>query len=86
MYLDIITPDKKVFSGEVASVTVPGIDGQFQVLNNHAAIISSLGSGPIKVKIGAEETSYMTEGGVVEVLKNKVIVLVERVIDSVEEN
>lgn len=86
MYLDIITPDKKVFSGEVASVTVPGIDGQFQVLNNHAAIISSLGNGPIKVNTGTGETSYMTEGGVVEVLKNKVIVLVERVLNSEEGN
>lgn len=82
MYLEIITPDAKVFSGEVSSVTVPGIDGQFQVLNNHAAIISSLGDGPIKVKSGQEETSYNTEGGVVEVLKNKVIVLVERVINT----
>ena len=86
MYLDIITPDKKVFSGEVTSVTVPGIDGQFQVLNNHAAIISSLGKGPIKFKVGNDETAIHSEGGVVEVLKNKVIVLVERIVKTEDQH
>jgi F-type H+-transporting ATPase subunit epsilon len=79
MHLDIITPDRKVFSGEVSSVTVQGTQGQFQVLNGHAAIISTLDKGPIKVKSAEGETEFQAEGGVVEVLNNNIIVLVERV-------
>ncbi|MFM2375764.1 MAG: synthase subunit epsilon [Bacteroidota bacterium] len=77
MHLDIITPEKKVFSAEVISVTVQGTEGQFQVLNGHAAIVSTLEKGPIKVKTSNAEIEYQAEGGVVEVLNNKVIVLVE---------
>ena len=79
MTLDIITPDQTVFSGEVSSVTVPGTLGQFQVLNNHAPIISTLSKGDIKIKSAEGEQSFQTGPGVVEVLKNKIIVLVERV-------
>ncbi len=78
MQLDIITPDRKVFSGEITSVTVPGASGQFQVLKGHAAIISTLENGPIKVKTATEEIEFQAEGGVVEVLNDKIIVLVER--------
>lgn len=78
MQLDIITPDKKVFTGEVTSVTVPGVNGLFQVLKGHAAIISTLENGPITVKTAEGELSFQAEGGVVEVLNDKVIVLVER--------
>ena len=79
MQLDIITPDRKVFSGEVSSVTVQGSEGQFQVLNGHAAVISTLDKGPITVKTTAGESQFQAEGGVVEVLNNKGIVLVEKV-------
>jgi len=77
MFLEIITPDKKVFSGEVTSVTVPGADGQFQMLNNHAPIISSLGKGKVKVKTAKETLEFNVNGGVVEMMKNKVVVLAE---------
>ncbi len=77
MFLEIITPDKKVFSGEVTSVTVPGADGQFQMLNNHAPIISSLGKGKVKVKTAKETLEFSVNGGVVEMMKNKVVVLAE---------
>lgn len=77
MQLDIITPDKKVFSGEVSSVTVQGTLGQFQVLTGHAAIISTLEKGPIKVVAAEGESQYQAEGGVVEVLNNHITVLVE---------
>ena len=50
MVLEILTPEKKLFSGDASSVTLPGIDGQFQLLNNHAPIISALGKGNIKYK------------------------------------
>lgn len=79
MHLDIITPDRKVFSGEVSSVTVPGSEGQFQVLTRHAAIVSTLDKGPIKVKTSEGEYEFQAEGGVVEVLNDNIIVLVERV-------
>lgn len=77
MYLDIITPDKKVFSGEVTSVSVPGSEGRFQVLNNHAPIISTLQPGQVKIKSVEGEKIFDVKGGVIEVLKNKVVVLAE---------
>ena len=78
MYLEIITPDQKLFSGEVKSVTFPGKQGVFGVLNRHASIISSLKPGKIKVTNEAKQIQYFeVKGGVVEVLKNKVIVLAQ---------
>ena len=47
MYLEIVTPDKKVFEGEVLSVSFPGTDGSFQVLNNHAPLVSTLAKGTV---------------------------------------
>jgi F-type H+-transporting ATPase subunit epsilon len=79
MYLEIITPDKKVFSGEVTSVKVPGTNGQFQVLKNHAPIISTLSNGKVTVKTPTETKVFEVKGGVIEVLKNKVVVLAESV-------
>lgn len=82
--LDIVTPESNVYSGEVQSVTVPGTLGSFQVLVNHAPIISTLGKGRLKfVKAGGEEVVFSVEDGVVEVLNNKAIVLVERLAEAV---
>lgn len=78
MHLEIITPDKKVFEGEVAIVTFPGSDGSFQVLNNHAPLVSLLKDGVVEYKTSDRETTQVAiTGGVVEVLKNKVIVLAD---------
>jgi len=77
MNLEILTPDKKVFEGEVRSVTVPGTMGSFEILNNHAPIISTLNDGKLIVRSGAQEDVYLVKGGVVEVLDNKVVVLAE---------
>lgn len=79
MFLEIITPEKKVFSGEVTSVHVPGAAGQFQILKNHAPIISTLANGKVKIKTAAGVQTFDVKGGVVEVLKNKIIVLAESV-------
>lgn len=79
MFLEIITPDKKVFEGEVSSVMVPGSKGTFQMLENHAAIISTLINGPVKIKTAAGEERFNVKGGVVEMLKNKIIILAESV-------
>ena len=77
MQLDILSPEKKIYSGEADSVTFPGSEGMFQVLNHHAPMIASLKSGTIKVRIQKQETFYKIREGFVEVLKNKVTVLVE---------
>jgi F-type H+-transporting ATPase subunit epsilon len=78
MFIEIITPDKKIFSGEASVVQLPGTDGSFEILNNHAPIISTLGKGKIKI-IDAEKSTKIFEinSGVAEVLKNKIIVLAE---------
>lgn len=77
MHLEIITPDKKVFEGDVSIVTFPGSDGSFQVMNNHAPLISLLGQGTVEYKTSQQRQKVVITGGVVEVLKNKVIVLAD---------
>lgn len=79
MTLEILTPDKKVFEGEVTAVTVPGTMGSFQILKDHAPIISTLEDGPVIIKSKTNEETFIIKGGVVEVLKNKIIVLAEGV-------
>ena len=84
MFLEVITPDEKVFQGEVESATFPGSDGSFQVLNNHAPMISTLGKGDlkyrVKIKDKIKDTIILVDGGVVEILNNRVIVLAEAVL------
>ncbi|BDD10541.1 hypothetical protein FUAX_29730 [Fulvitalea axinellae] len=77
MFLEVITPDAKFFEGEVESVTLPGAKGSFQVLNNHAPIISALGKGIMVIKTKDSEQRVAVEGGVAEVLDNKISVLAE---------
>lgn len=78
MYLEIVTPDQRVFGGEATSATFPGIDGSFQILNNHSPLIGVLKAGPIVVQpAGGAQVTYRVDGGVVEVLNNTVIVLAE---------
>ena len=79
MYLDIITPDKKVYSGEVTSVSVPGSAGRFQMLKDHAPIISTLLNGKVKVTDREGVKEFEVKGGVVENLKNKIVILAESV-------
>ena len=80
MTVDIITPDRKVFSGEATAVTFLGSQGQFQVLNDHAPLVSTLGQGPIVVQSATGQKTFTVDGGVVEVLQNNVLVLAEAVI------
>jgi F-type H+-transporting ATPase subunit epsilon len=77
MLLEILTPDKKVYAGEVTSVSVPGTSGSFEVLNNHAPIISTLEKGSLKFKAKEGNQEMNISGGVIEVLADKVVVLVE---------
>lgn len=82
MYLEIVTPDQKVFEGEVVSVSFPGTDGSFQVLNHHAPLLSTLKRGTIVYKDAKNEFKVVVDGGVVEVLNNKVVVLAESIIEE----
>jgi len=80
MILEIITPDKKVYSGQVKLVQLPGVAGLFEILNNHAPIISTLEKGKIKVEEESGQVLYFeVEGGIVENKDNKIIVLAESV-------
>ncbi|MEO9144507.1 MAG: ATP synthase F1 subunit epsilon [Ginsengibacter sp.] len=78
MTLEILTPEKKIFSGEVYGVQLPGISGAFEVLEMHAPIVSALKAGKLKIlKDKNSSTQYMIQGGFVEVINNKTTVLVE---------
>lgn len=80
MYLEIITPDKKIFEGEVNLIQLPGSKGAFEILKNHAPIISTLNKGTIKIQdMNNKEQLFEVDGGVVENKSNKIIVLVESV-------
>ena len=78
MILEIITPEKQLFSGEVTSVKFPGTTGEFEVQNNHAPIISTLSEGEIRVITSDNNTeNFDINGGVIEMQNNKIIVLVD---------
>ncbi len=92
MYLEIVTPEATLFSGDVTSVAVPGVNGEFQMLDNHAPIVSLLGKGNVKiygsVEIAEEFEAKFTKGdkdqtllainsGTIEMRDNKVIVLAD---------
>lgn len=66
MHLEIITPEKKIFAGEADSVQLPGLDGLFQVLDNHAPIISALAEGTIKVSLNNPEMTFDDVTGEIE--------------------
>ena len=79
MNLEILTPEKKLFSGEVYGVQLPGITGKFEVLDKHAPLVSALASGRVKVLKDKSNhlAFYEIQSGFVEVVSNKVTVLVE---------
>jgi len=80
MTLNILTPDKLVYEGTVTAVTVPGVSGSFQILKDHAPIISTLADGDVIIKVNNQEETIGIKGGVVEVLDNKIIILAEAII------
>lgn len=76
--LEVTTPSKTAFSGQIKSITVPGSKGNFQILYNHAPIMSALDIGFIKITgLDDIKTVYATSGGTVEVSNNKIIILAE---------
>ena len=78
MLLEIIAPDRELYSGEVDRIKVPGSKGSFEILVNHAPIISTLEAGQIRiVDSKGKESFFEVDGGVIEAKNNKVIVLAE---------
>jgi len=78
MILEILTPDKKIFSGDVYGVQLPGIEGMFEALEKHAPLVSALKAGKLKIlKDKNTNTRYTIQSGFVEVLNNRATVLVE---------
>jgi F-type H+-transporting ATPase subunit epsilon len=92
MYLEIVTPEATLFSGEITALTVPGVNGEFQMLHNHAPIISILGKGNLKIqgdialtkeyahkftKGNGNETFLPINSGTIELKRNKIVVLAD---------
>lgn len=78
MYLEIVTPEKKIFTGDIELISLPGSKGSFEILKNHAPIISTLEQGQIKViDAQGKESVFDINKGVVECVDNNVIVLVD---------
>jgi len=78
MHLEILTPEHNIYSGNVRGVQLPGIEGSFEILENHAPMIASLGNGKMKIiKDKNESEIFEISSGFVEVLNNKTSVLIE---------
>ena len=86
--LEIITPEKPVLKEQIESVTIPGSLGGFQILKDHAPLISSFEIGIIKVKNGTSENYFTTSGGTVEVNHNRVLVLADSIekVSEIDQN
>ena len=83
MILEILTPERKLFSGDVFGVQLPGIDGLFEVLDKHAPLVSALKAGKLKILKDKSSTStYTIQSGFAEVLNNKTTVLVESCVED----
>ena len=82
MNITVLTPEKEIYQGAITSVKVPGINGQFEILNNHAAIVAALGQGDLRiVDTKGEKKVFKIKKGFIEVLKNEVSLLVQSVKD-----
>ena len=84
MTLEILTPESKIFSGDVYGVQLPGISGSFELLEKHAPMVSALKAGKLKIlkDKNSSTSSYSIQSGFVEVLNNKVTVLVEGAVEA----
>ncbi len=83
MKIEIITPDRNIYSGEVRSVRVPGRKGSFQVLKDHAPIISTLDAGPVIIIDEQDaEIRFEITGGVIEVKRNRIILLADSAVQG----
>jgi F-type H+-transporting ATPase subunit epsilon len=77
IYVELINPTKIIYKGEVDTIWLPGIVSPFQVLPNHAPLLSVLDKGTIKIKINGQFKNFDIEGGIVEVKNNKLRILID---------
>lgn len=78
MLLEILTPEKKIYSGDVYGVKLPGISGSFEILERHAPMVSALKEGEVKVLVNKSSSlRFRIKGGFIEVINNKTVVLAE---------
>jgi F-type H+-transporting ATPase subunit epsilon len=79
MQIEILTPEKKLFAGDVYGVQLPGVSGSFEILEKHAPMVSALRAGAVKILLdrNGKNSSYIISGGFIEVFENKVTLLVE---------
>jgi len=77
MQVDLITPDKMAFSGNASSVLLPGLDGYFEILENHAPLVGALKEGTVRIRSGQENIEFGISSGVAEILGNKVSILAD---------
>ena len=78
MKIEILSPEKMLFNGEISMARFPGTEGSFQILNNHAPMIATITEGYINFRtVDGKEDSVHVKGGIVEVQKNKILVLAE---------
>ncbi len=85
MQLEILTPEKRLYQGDVYGIQLPGVTGSFEVLDRHAPIVSALRKGTVKVLLdrnGDKTTSFDILGGFIEVIGNKASVLVEGAVEN----
>lgn len=83
MTLEILTPEKKIYSGDVYGVQLPGFSGLFEVLDKHAPMVSALGKGNLKIlKNKNDFENYTIQGGFVEIINNKATVLIEGAVEA----
>ncbi len=80
MELVVLTPEKKYFSGNIKSITVPGVSGEFEVLENHAPLVSAIGEGRVKIiKTDGESVNFEVNRGFLEVINNDLALLVNQI-------
>lgn len=84
MKIEILTPEKKLFSGDAYGIQLPGISGSFEVLEKHAPMVSALGTGAVKILLdkAGKTSSFKINNGFVEVFNNQVSVLVEGAVEA----
>ncbi len=82
MHIDILTPEQMLFSGEIEYAKLPGVSGSFEVLKNHAPLISALKNGKVIVRGDDGIQEFMIKSGIVEVLSNKISVLTEGLLED----
>lgn len=79
MRVTVISPEAAVFDGDAEAVVAPAFDGEIGILNNHAPLMTTLGSGTLTIRSGGAARQFHVQGGFLQVVKNRVRILAEHV-------